>query len=59
MGLWQWFRGLLKARRDKKRAEQAERYFEPDHRRRLDESARSAARAAESGATSISPGPAP
>ena len=55
MGLWQWCRGFLKARRDKKRAEQAERYFEPDHRRQLDESARNAARGAESGATSVTP----
>ena len=55
MGLWQWFRGFLKARRDQKRAEQAERYFEPDQRRQLDASARNAARGAESGATSITP----
>jgi hypothetical protein len=54
-GLWRWFCGLLSARRDKRRVEQAERYFEPDHRRQLDESARSAARAAESGVTSVPP----
>jgi len=55
MGLWRWFRGILSARREKKRLEQAERYFEPDQRRQLDEFARSAARGAESGVTSISP----
>jgi hypothetical protein len=33
MGLWRWFRGLLSARRERKRAEQAERYFEPDQMR--------------------------
>ena len=55
MGLWRWFRGFLSARRDKKRAEQEERYFEPDQRRQLDASARNAARGAESGATSITP----
>ena len=52
MGLWRWFRGFLSARRDKRRVEQAERYFEPDQRRQLDESAR---RAAESGVTSVPP----
>jgi hypothetical protein len=47
MGLFGRLRGLLSARRDKKRAEAEERYFEPDHRRQLDESARNAARGAE------------
>jgi hypothetical protein len=55
MGLLARVRGLLSARRDKKRAEAEERYFEPDQRRQLDESARNAARGAESGATSITP----
>ena len=55
MGLFGRLRGLLSARRDKKRAEAEERYFEPDQRRQLDESARNAARGAESGATSITP----
>ena len=55
MGLLGWLRGLLSARRDKKRAEEAERYFEPDQRRQLDASARNASRGAESGATSITP----
>jgi len=54
MGLWRWFRDLLRARREKKRAEQAERYFEPDERRQLDEAARNAARGAVSGVTRLS-----
>jgi hypothetical protein len=55
MGLLGWLRGLLSARRDRKRAEQEERHFEPDQRRQLDEAARNAARGAESGVTSVTP----
>jgi len=55
MGLWRWFRRFLSTRRDRMRVEQAERYFEPDHRRQLDQSARNAAHGAEAGASSITP----